>query len=117
MKTCYYAHSVALYGTPQESRDIEMLQKMFFVLNPSEAIHQEAYKTRGGMQYFKEIVQKCDLLAFRAHVDGKIGAGVATEIEWALAADLPVIELPTMMFARFLSIDSTKQYLKEIGQR
>lgn len=42
MKKVYYAHSLHLYNTPQEKRDIELLEKLGFeVLNPNQPEIQE----------------------------------------------------------------------------
>lgn len=41
----YYAHCQAIYGTVQEKRDIELLQRLGFeVVNPSDSIHKENIK-------------------------------------------------------------------------
>lgn len=118
MKTCYYAHSTALYNTKQESRDLELLDNLgFTVINPSDDIHQTNYLKEGGMEYFKHIVESCDILIFRSHVDLNIGAGVAAEIGWAQNAKLPIIELPSVMNSRMLDVNLTKEYLREVGQR
>jgi hypothetical protein len=117
MKICYYAHSVALYGTKQEERDLETLWRLGFeVENPATPFHSDNYAIKG-MDYFKNIIEACDVLAFRAHVDLYIGAGVAKEIGWAKDAGLPIIELPSVMSSRMIDIEQTKEYLKEVGQR
>lgn len=109
----YYAHSMSIYNTPQEQRDIDLLESIGFeVVNPNKEIHNQGYKDQG-MQYFVELVNECDIIAFRAHPDGSIPAGVAKEID----TGKPVIELPSMVSMRVLSVDQTRQYLKEVGQR
>lgn len=118
--TVYYAHPMSLYGTPQEARDIETLRALGFeVVNPGTPEHQEGCKGPGnGMDYFRRIIQnECQALAFRAFPDGKIGAGVAYEIEIARGRELPVFELPSGMMRRVLDIDETRNYLAELGQR
>jgi hypothetical protein len=57
------------------------------------------------------------VLAFRALPDGTIPSGVAQEIKWAGEAGIPVIELPSAVNRRTLTLDQTREYLKEIGQR
>lgn len=126
----YYAHSLHLYGTAQERRDIELLQSLGFeVVNPSNEEHQghcdfirnvETNYDEGSrliMEYFKEVVDKCDMVAFRAHVDGKIPGGVGIEVKKALLSNKPVIELPTFLNSRFLTKEETREYLKYMGQR
>ena len=118
MRTCYYAHSVALYGTSQETRDVALLESLgFSVVNPANRKHQDCYASKGGMEYFRPIVEACDVLAFRSHVDLYIGAGVATEIGWAQNLNKPIIELPSIMSARMIDIEQTREYLREVGQR
>ena len=118
----YYAHSKALYGTAQEKRDVATLKTLgFSVVNPNTKARQKASKNyssvspgRGPMDYFMDIAQDCDVLAFRALPDGRIPCGVAEEIENFAG---PVIELPSSVKYRFMSLEHTLEYLQEIGQR
>lgn len=113
----YYAHSVGIYNTPQEQRDIELLSKLEFeVLNPNQMVHDACYKT-DGMSYFKRVMDSCDALAFRANPGGSINAGVVWELQYMLGQGKPVIELPTLVARNNLSVEDTRNYLKEMGQR
>lgn len=113
----YYAHPLSLYNTPQEARDIAALENMgFTVLNPNEAVHDAGYKVQG-MDYFKDIVQRCQGLAFRAFADGSIPAGIVKEIGYAREVGLPVIELPSAITRRALSVEATRETLSELGYR
>jgi hypothetical protein len=93
------------------------------IVNPSDFIHADEViqmKADGCsgaeiMIYFAEEVTKCDALAFRALPDGAIPAGVAEEIKIALTRGMPVIELPSSVQRRTLSVDLTREYLKESG--
>ena len=123
MKTCYYAHSLHLYGTQQEARDIKLIEALGFkVVNPNEKKHSDAYMALpedSRMNYFVELVRSCDACAFRAYPDGSIGAGVHKEI---MAADdpdmpMPVFELPWGLNRRGLSVDDTREWLHELGER
>jgi hypothetical protein len=58
-----------------------------------------------------------DVLAFRALPHGDIPSGVAQEIVAALEAKMPVFELPSMPASRFISVEETREYLYDIGQR
>lgn len=120
---CYYAHSLHLYGTAQEKRDIELIEALGFeVVNPNQKRHSNAYRALPegeGMNYFVELVRTCDVCAFRAYPDGSIGAGVYKEV---LAADdpdmpMPVFELPWGLYRRGLSVEDTRAWLRELGQR
>ena len=116
---CYYAHSIALYGSKQEERDVETLKALGFdVLNPNTPEHSDGYKNSGqGMLYFRDIVVGCDVLAFRANPEGSINTGIFQEIVYMQSVQKPVIELPSMLAKRCLSIDETSNYLKEQGAR
>lgn len=119
-KTIYYAHTMNLYLTPQEARDIELLEAMGFeVLNPASPEHaQGAQKLGNKMAYFiKLLIGQCDALAFRACPDGRISSGVAQEINVMLDLGRPVIELPSMINRRAMSIPETLEYLHQIGER
>jgi hypothetical protein len=120
----YYAHCQAIYGKPIEQRDIAMLETLGFqVVNPGLPEHgpacaefaRQTSKTK--MDYFLGLVDECDMLVFRALPDGSIPAGVAKEIEWARVNGKPVLELPSCMQRRALTLEQTREYLGEIGQR
>ena len=121
----YYAHSLALYGTPQEKRDVELLVSLGFeVFNPNIPEVQEMCNNiskEKGDDYFNTIfiplVSKCDALAFRSFNDLKIGAGAYNEILIAKERGIPVFELPSALGERGLSVETTRERLKELGQR
>lgn len=115
---CYYAHSLHLYGTPQEKRDIELLEKLGFeVVNPSEKKYQEKYP-EGGMDYFVNLALSCSVGAFRAYPDGQIPSGVYKEISAMNDAGLPVIEIPWGLMRRGIeNVEHTREWLRELGQR
>jgi hypothetical protein len=110
-----------IYNTPQEERDINLLESLgFLVINPNTSLHQKRcmYKQYDNpMDYFVELVSKCNALAFRAIPGLGIPAGVFKEIVQAKTQGLPVIELPNSIATRKLSIDATREYLKESGAR
>lgn len=117
MKTIYYAHSIAIYETPQEARDIALLEQLgFMVFNPNSTVADAGYKHEG-MDYFKAVVQECDALAFRPNPGGSVNAGVDKEIQWAIEKDLPVIELPSWIERKILSVGETRALLRELGHR
>lgn len=124
MIKAYYAHCMAIYGTIQEARDIELLERLgFAVLNPNcletqvEVQRRKAANDPNYMDYFRTLVEQCGALAFRALPDGSVPAGVAKEIVYAQAANIPVFELPSAVRRRTLSVDETRDYLTEIGER
>jgi hypothetical protein len=114
----YYAHCVALYNTKQEERDIATLEKLFpqhEIFNPNCEACSEGYAQKG-MKFFRRTVNDSDILAFRALPEGLIPAGVYTEIQWAIEDGKTIIELPKL-YGREMSIDDTRQYIREVGAK
>lgn len=126
MTTIYYAHCKAIYDTPQEKRDVETLEALgFTVCNPNAPLHrlaveqlQRSMPSADVMPYFLHLVAQCGALAFRALPQGwSIPAGVAREIDAARAIGIPVIELPSAVLQRGLTVEQTREYLHEAGER
>lgn len=122
----YYAHCQALYGTKQEMRDLDTLFALGFeVVNPSSPEHVQMAKnmkcagipSEKVMGYFESLVDGCDAVAFRALPDGAVPAGVAKEIARAVDKGKPVFELPSCVVRRTLTVEQTREYLAEVGQR
>ena len=123
-KKVYYAHSMALYNTPQEQRDIQTLLDLGFAVynpnNPIVASQCERHKKEDGdymEKIFGPLILDCKALAFRAFGDGKIGAGVMKEIKMADEYGIPIFELPSAISERGLSVAVTRERLSELGQR
>lgn len=119
MLKAYYARPISIDGTKQADRDFDLIRKLGFEPYPigkaKEAVLAK-YKEIG-MKAFKPYVERSNALVFRAFPDGSIGNGVAVEIEWALAAGIPVIETPRQIGRRRLSVEDTRAMLSELGQR
>lgn len=130
----YYSHCMAIYDTPQEERDIEYLKRFGFeIVNPNtpeineqvsdfRAKYPEVYGAKTTSQeimdsIFLPMLQGCDGLVFRSLPDGSIPAGVALEIQTAKDAGMPILELPSSTLRRTLTVEETRSYLQEIGQR
>ena len=60
---------------------------------------------------------KCDGVVFRGLPDGRIPAGVLKELDWARECGLPILELPSNFTGRSMTVDHTREYLREIGAR
>jgi hypothetical protein len=117
MKTVYYAHCIAIYGTPQEDRDVATLRALGLeVFTPNSEECARGYQALG-MEFFRDLVAKQDVFAFRAMPDGSIPAGVGRELEWAKLYGKPIIELTSGSRRRLMTIGETREYLKEIGKR
>ena len=115
----YYAHCIAIYGKPQESRDLADLQALFpndEIYNPNCVECAEGYKT-SGMQFFEDLLQTMDAVVFRALPDGQIPAGIYKEVATAKKLSRPVLELPSCLSRRELTVEQTREYLSEAGQR
>ena len=115
----YYAHCMAIYNTKIEERDIASLNNLGFdVLNPNQEIHQEkCQEFENPMDYFLNLVNICDALAFRSLPTGKIPAGIYKEIMEAQRLGIPIIELPVNPILREMTVEQTRAYLTEVGQR
>ena len=112
----YYAHPISLFGTPTQKRDMELLEALGLeIINPDDEEKQAGYESNG-IEYFKEVVARADVVAFRAFPDGTIGAGVVMEIT-EYTEGKPVIEIPTGINKRALTVDQTRETLREIGHR
>lgn len=113
----YYARPINLYNTPQDQRDLRLMEALGFeVVNPNKEELQKRYQTEG-MNVFLKAVSDCNALAFRAFPDMSISAGVVKEIAKADELNLPVFELPTITSNRILSVDDTRNWLKLLGAR
>jgi hypothetical protein len=119
----YYAHSQAIYGTPQEERDHRTIRELGYepmLFGPVTQRMADEAKAQGQNAMdvvFRPMVENCDILFFRALPDGRIPAGVYKEIIYAREAGIPVLELPSGIHSREMSVSDTREYLKEVGQR
>lgn len=120
---CYYAHTMLSYGSTIEDEDIKLLERLGFeVINPSSPEIVQAcsnfiknFGKTNVMEFFAEIINSCDVVAFRSLPDGKILSGIVAEIQHALNNDIPVIEIPCLIENRMLDYPETKKYLTQIG--
>jgi hypothetical protein len=118
MSKAYYGRCMAIYGRPQESRDIELIKRLGYrvIEFPNqEKINERKAKGENVMEtIFKPLVVSADIMFFRGLPSGKIPAGVGKEIEWAREAGLDVLEIPSTTKARTISIEATREYLREV---
>lgn len=118
-KLAYYARPISIDGTKQQERDVALIYSLGFCPYPIAEEKEKALAEyrKIGMDAFKPYVKDSAVLIFRAFPDGSIGAGVAKEIAWAVEFGVPVIEIPRQVERRTLSVDDTREMLKELGQR
>jgi hypothetical protein len=115
----YYAHPISDYNTQNEKDNILKLEKLGFdVLNPNNPAYEEAYKLQG-MQVFLDLINTCDCLVFETFDFGNspIPAGVYKEILHAEKLGLLVMELPGSLGDRAMSVEATRNLLKQLGAR
>ena len=113
----YYAHSLSIYNSPQEQRDINLLRSLEFdVFNPNHFSCEIGYKAEG-MAFFERVLDGCAALAFRGNPGGSINAGIVKEIEYMKTQGKPIIELPSWCCRQLLSVEDTRGYLAEVGKR
>lgn len=126
----YYAHFMGIYNTPQEERDIKTLENLGLeVFNPNIPEVQteckteflnvktdEEYNKAFAKVFFTKIAQ-CEVFAFRSIPDGRIPGGVAKELKEAQRLNKIIIELPCGTYARSMSKEDTREYLRDIGTR
>ena len=106
----YYAHCMAIYGTPQEARDIATLEALgLTVVNPNTPECDAGYIAQG-MDYFKRFVTECDAIAFRAVPDGRIPAGIWREIQ--MFRESPGVSKPAPAGTYFSSEDVYYNYCR-----
>jgi len=117
MKKAYYARPMSIYKTPQEERDKQLIRQLGYepIDINKESLQRQAKEQ--GMSVFKPLVDSAEILFFRAFPSGDLGAGVVQEIAWANEAGIPILELPGRISRRALTVEQTREMLKESGQR
>jgi Leu/Phe-tRNA-protein transferase len=123
----YYAHFMGIYDTFQEERDLTTLSLLGFeIVNPNTRETSDKFNKllKSGIEYsvafdmiFNQMVRECEIFAFRATPDNKITSGVVMELVEAKKNNKIIIELPSAISQRSLSVDATKEYLSELGKR
>lgn len=104
MKTAYYAHPMAYYGTALETQDEAAIRAIGFLLvNPNDPEYEGL-----SMDQFVKLALSCDVVVFRAFRDGRIGSGVGLEIEAARQRGKPVIELPWITRGRIYATKAAR---------
>jgi len=83
----YFAHPKSTYGKEIENRCIGLINQFFpecEIINPAD--YQEDflnYKKSNSdyMEFFRNLINSCDMIVFLPFVDGKVGYGIIYEIE------------------------------------
>ena len=118
MKTrAYYAHCKLIYNRPQEERDMQLIRKLGFEpINPA-AVEYIGMWDAMGMDAKEHFADMCDLIIFRGLSDSSIPAGVLKEIEAFEKRGKPVMEIPCGITRRGLTVEQTREMLREMGER
>lgn len=121
-KRVYFAHPMSTYNTDLEQKCLERIHKKFpdyEIVNPNGRVHQEACRLTS-MEYFKLLVDYCDVVVALPYADGKYGAGVAYEMQMAFQRRKPVyrtdgksIALENFFKVRPLTIEETSKRNRE----
>lgn len=99
VKRVYFAHPIVEYGTDREWRALKEISRAFKgyeVVNPGDQDWQAS--VMGAirllhMDFFDAVAAKCDALVFMSYADGKVGAGVYSEIQAAARAGRKIYEV------------------------
>lgn len=143
----YYAHCQAIYDTPQEQRDIELLKALGFeVLNPNMPEHKEhATKTRqsviesgeqmdrdrgvdlteGRKTFWRDKASSCVMGYFESLVKSADFVAfralpdgrIPAGIAKEISLGKPCFELPSGIVRRIIGVAETREYLQEAGFR
>lgn len=114
----YYARCIGIDGTPQHARDIATIKAIGLDLIVIDKEAADVGYKAFGMDFFLQMIrQQADVIVFRGTPEGSIPAGVMKEIEEGIKKGCPIIELPSGLAMRGMSVEATRGYLKEIGQR
>jgi histidyl-tRNA synthetase len=109
------------YHTKTEALHVKLLEQMGFeVINPSGPIFDAEVKRmkRDGktstqiMNYFIEVVEECDHLAFSTTKKNTVSAGVAEEIKAMKKKGGTVIQLPDLKKIKKMSIADTVSHIR-----
>lgn len=147
MKIVYYAHCQAIYDTPQEQRDVELLKTLGFeVLNPNMPEHKDqAVKirqsvTKAGEQmdldrgvdltearkaFWKDQASSCVMEYFENLVKSADFVAfralpdgrIPAGIAKEISLGKPCFELPSGIVRRIIGVAETREYLQEAGFR
>lgn len=102
------------YFLPEDQKIIKTLENLgFIVIDPNNEVSQALYKL-DGMSVFHHLIDSADLLVFKPLANGKITAGVVSEIAYANSKGIPVLEIPENIYARSMSVEDTRKYLNPV---
>lgn len=127
MKSVYYAHPMSTYGTRIEAEDLALLGARFAsVINPATPAFQQAVKRQKAcglptMAPFLDAIRAASAVAYRPFPDGKIGAGIASEVLEAILGGKLILRLPECLPIGFstediLSIPQTRDANKAFSR-
>jgi hypothetical protein len=98
----YFAHSTSDFDTAFEKQCVAWLEETYEVINPNCEEGRWAYQT-GGMKWFFEAADKCDVCVFLPLPDGSTGSGVAVGVEKFFKRGAPVFRIDVVDGALLLN--------------
>lgn len=88
----YLAHPMGTYGSDREQQAIELLTKAGHeVINPRERQYSQACGKH--MARWVRLAAACEAIALLPFKDGRMGSGMKMELDAAVLAGLPVIQI------------------------
>lgn len=121
----YFAHPKSTYGSEIEYKCIDLIEKSFpkcSIINPAN--YQDDfinYKKSNSdyMEFFRQLINSCDMIVFLPFSDGKVGYGIIYEIDCIDPEEIYEINLKFEKVNK-VSKDSVKNRgldLEETGDR
>ena len=109
-KKVYYAHSLQIYNTKREKRELRFLKRKFSeICNPNTDI---AWDNRTKMKPYFEVVRNSDTVIVSEYMN-HIGKGVYEEIKKALNHKILVLRLKKKFFRNSLEQVKNVEYINE----
>lgn len=113
----FYSRPINLYGTLEDQRNIDSIKSLGYEVIDTESEEIQAEYSRKGMDVFFDLIKNTDVLFFKCALNMQITQGVYKHIVFASDNGIPVLEIPTILNARVMSLEDTRKYLQLTGKR
>ena len=90
----YYAHSKQIYNTPQEEKELKIIEKHFpkmTIINP-KLYESDPEKRKNNMKYCHKLIDSCKYVVW-SKLQGKVTCGVGDEVNYALEQGKKVFQI------------------------
>lgn len=115
----YYAHTQSTYDTEAESKDVNLIKSLGYVVyNPNNKVDGPLFQSKG-MRHFDDLMKMFDfdICFIRPLSDGSISAGASYEAMKFFELRKPVLEIPAPILPRTLSPEATREVYRWYGKR